>query len=57
MTNVKPAKEEHFILSSRSIHGKPYDGHTLSYAISDTQAVTGVAGKKTYVDKGYKGHD
>lgn len=57
VTNVNPAKGGHFILSARSLHGKPYDGHTLSSTVADTQNITGVEIARMYVDKGYKGHD
>ena len=56
-TNVNQAKGGHFILSSIALHGKPYDGHTLNQAIENVVKNTGVAPSKTYVDKGYKGHD
>jgi transposase, IS5 family len=57
VTNINPAKGGHFILASRAIHGKPYDGHTLGGAIADMKDITGVEVKRIYVDKGYKGHD
>lgn len=57
VTNVNRSKAGHFILSSRSLHGRPYDGHTLSSSIFDMQRITGVEAKRIYVDKGYKGHD
>ena len=56
-TNVNPAKAGHFILSSRALHGRPYDGHTLASTIENVEAITGCEISKAYVDKGYKGHD
>lgn len=56
VTNVNPAKGGHFILSSQALHGRPYDGHTLSGAIANMEKNTGVEAKRIYVDKGYKGH-
>ena len=56
-TNVNPAKGGHFILSSRALHGKPYDGHTLNQTIKNVEELTGCEVDKSYVDKGYKGHD
>lgn len=56
-TNVNPAKAGHFILSSRALHGKPYDGHTLNQTIKTVEEITGCEIDKSYVDKGYKGHD
>lgn len=57
VTNVNRAKGGHFILSARALHGKPYDGHTLKGAIDDMHHITGVRASRTYVDKGYKGHN
>lgn len=56
-TNVNQAKGGHFILSSMAIHGKPYDGHTLNITIENVIKNTGSIPNKTYVDKGYRGHD
>jgi transposase, IS5 family len=56
-TNVNPSKAGHFILSSRALHGKPYDGHTLASTIENVEAITGCEISRAYVDKGYKGHD
>jgi transposase, IS5 family len=33
------------------------NGHTLRAAIEDTQRLTGCQIERTYVDKGYRGHD
>src|SRR3954451_21001861 len=35
----------------------PYDGHTLRDVIDRTEALTGCAMERAYVDKGYRGHD
>lgn len=56
-TNVNKAKGGHFILASRAMHGRPYDGHTSKQAIEDKENITGVETERVYVDKGYKGHD
>ncbi len=53
--NVNPAKAGHFILSSRALHGKPYDGHTLEETVKHVTEMTGSGASKIYVDKGYKG--
>jgi transposase, IS5 family len=55
--NVNPGKAGHFILSSRVLHGKPYDGHTLNSTIKNVEEITGATISKAYVDEGYKGHD
>lgn len=56
-TNVNPAKGGHFVLHCHAIHGKPFDGHTLKYAIDRIKQVIGKEPKRIYVDKGYKGHN
>jgi IS5 family transposase len=56
-TNVNPAKGGHFILASKAIHGRPYDGHTLKATIEEAERNTQVRPDRIYVDKGYKGHD
>jgi IS5 family transposase len=35
----------------------PYDGHILKPVIEDTQRLAGRTIERTYVDKGYRGHD
>jgi len=57
VTNVNPAKGGHFILSSKALHGRPYDGHTLCEAIDNMKKNTGINPQRIYVDKGYKGHN
>ena len=46
-----------FVLHAKSLPGNPYDGHTLRNVIEDTQKLTGCEIERTYVDKGYRGHD
>jgi len=46
-----------WVLSSEALHGNPYDGHTLSGALSDTERCTGEAVDEATVDQGYRGHD
>lgn len=45
-----------FVLHADALHGAPFDGHTLGKVLSGTQALTGVAPTRAYVDRGYKGH-
>ena len=40
-----------------AFEGNPYDGHTLKASASKTEEMTGVAIRRLYVDKGYRGHD
>jgi IS5 family transposase len=46
-----------FVLHAKSLPGNPYDGHTLKTVVEDTQHLTGREIERTYVDKGYRGHD
>jgi IS5 family transposase len=46
-----------FVLHAKALPGNPYDGHTLKAVIEDTQKLTGREIERTYVDKGYRGHD
>lgn len=55
-TNVNPAPAGHFILHAAALHGHPYDGHTLNRVIEEIEIQTGIETKRTYVDKGYRGH-
>jgi IS5 family transposase len=42
---------------TKTLPGNPYDGHTLKDVIDATERLTGCAIARTYVDKGYRGHD
>jgi IS5 family transposase len=55
-TNNSPAAGGHFVLHIDALHGNPYDGHTLKAAVEGAEAWTGIAAKRIYVDKGYRGH-
>jgi IS5 family transposase len=46
-----------FVLSIDSLHGNPYDGHTLAKTINNTEQNTNVPVNKVSVDTGYKGND
>ncbi len=55
VTNARsPAGQ--FVVHIDSLHGTPYDGHTLKAAVEAAQAWTGVTVKRIFVDKGYRGH-
>jgi IS5 family transposase len=56
-TPVTKPKGGQFVLQAWALHGNPYDGHTLAAAVADVAAMTGVEVKRTYVDKGYRGHN
>lgn len=50
------AKGGVFVLHAKTLPGAPYDGHTLAGVIAETEALTGRAIERAYVDKGYRGH-
>jgi IS5 family transposase len=45
-----------FVTHIKALHGRPYDGHTLSGVICEMAKWTGVEPERIYVDKGYRGH-
>ena len=55
-TNLHPAKDGHFILPARALHGNPYDGHTLKQALDDVREIVGRSPLRVEVDQGYKEH-
>jgi transposase, IS5 family len=46
-----------FVAFIAALHGNPYDGHTLKDTIAGVKAITGLEPERTFVDKGYRGHD
>jgi IS5 family transposase len=48
---------KNFILSAKTFHNNPYDGHTLFATVSDIQNNTRVLIEKVFVDRGYRGND
>jgi IS5 family transposase len=46
-----------FVTFIAALHGNPYDGHTLNGTIAGVKAITGLEPERTFVDKGYRGHD
>ena len=46
-----------FVLHAKALPGNPYDGHTLAEVVAETEALTGRAIERAYVDKGYRGHN
>ena len=47
--------KESFVIGCRSMPGNPYDGHTLAETLEQAEILSGVAAKRCYVDRGYKG--
>lgn len=37
------------------MHGRPFDGHTLTSALEQAERITGIRIGETFVDKGYQG--
>jgi len=48
---------KNWIVGVQAFPGRPYDGHTLKEALSQTERLTGSPVKNAYVDRGYRGHD
>lgn len=48
---------EGLFLAAKAFDGNPYDGHTLKATATQAEAMTGVAIKRLYADRGYRGHD
>lgn len=48
--------KNNWIVGTKALHDNPYDGHTLSDALDQTERLTGVRPKQAYVDLGYRGH-
>jgi transposase, IS5 family len=53
---TKP-KGGQFVLHAKTLHGNPFDGHTLGPVIADLEKLTGVETRRIHVDKGYRGHN
>jgi IS5 family transposase len=45
-----------WVVGVQSFHENPYDGHTLSDSLDQTERLTGWTAKEAYVDLGYRGH-
>ena len=56
-TTNRRCKGGQFVLHAKALPGNPYDGHTLRQVIEETEALTGRAIERAYVDKGYRGHN
>jgi len=51
------SSKSNWILGARAFHGNPYDGHTLSEALSQTVGLLGFEPEMAVCDRGYRGHD
>ncbi|QIT54438.1 IS5 family transposase [Aquisalimonas sp. 2447] len=53
--SVAVTNKESFVVGCRSMPNNPFDGHTLAETLEQTEILSGVAPKRCYVDRGYKG--
>lgn len=53
---VSGEKGKHFIIHTKALHGRPYDGHTLKKAGENIEEIIARLPEFFLVDKGYKGH-
>ena len=56
-TSINPAPGGHFVLHTQTLHGRPFDGHTLNTVTQKMIGITGIEPQRIYVDRGYRGHD
>jgi IS5 family transposase len=54
--SVATTNRGNWIVGVDLCEGNPYDGHTLSAALTTVECMTGVKVTDAYVDKGYRGH-
>ena len=55
--SVATTSKNNWIVGAKSLHGNPYDGHTLDDAIRQVERLAKTTPKNVVVDKGYRGHD
>lgn len=54
---ISSTSKGNWVVGAQSFRGNPYDGHTLSQSVKQTERLTGKVIKKAYVDLGYRGHN
>jgi IS5 family transposase len=54
---IAATNREGMFFAAMAFKGNPYDGHTLKTTAAKTEEMTGIAIRRLYVDKGYRGHD
>jgi len=52
--SVVTTSKDNWVVGIESIHGNPYDGHTLKRAIEHSERMTGWHPANAYCDKGYR---
>jgi len=55
-TTNERCKGGQFVLGAMALPGNPYDGHSLAGQIDQVVRLTGTPVKRTYADRGYRGH-
>ena len=55
--NICATNKSNFLLGGIALSGNPYDGHTLSGALSQAQRMSGQSIEEVFVARGYCGHD
>ena len=55
-TSVATTSKSNWIVGAQSLHGNPYDGHTLGGALEQITRLTGCTPRDVIVDQGYRGH-
>jgi IS5 family transposase len=54
--SLAATSKSNWIVGAHALDGNPYDGHTLSGAITQVTRLTGHAPQDVIVDQGYRGH-
>jgi IS5 family transposase len=54
--SLAATSKSNWIVGAHALDGNPYDGHTLSRAITQVTRLTGRAPQDVMVDQGYRGH-
>ncbi len=56
-TTLVHSKGGQFIVHTKALPGKPYDGHTLGTVVPDIEQLIGINLQRLFADAGYKGHN
>src|SRR5262249_3380648 len=50
-TSASKPKGGQFVLHAKTLHGNPFDGHTLGPVVAEMEALTGIETRRIHVDK------
>jgi IS5 family transposase len=53
---VVTTSKDNWVVGIQAFPGNPYDGHTVTAALAQTERLTGWQAKEGYFDQGYRGH-